>query len=79
MNSLKWWISASIERLHLAPARRRDLAVFRQHGPGLHGGQHVDALVDDLGGLAHLVHAAQVAVVAVAVDLPSGMSNCISE
>lgn len=51
--------------LHGGAGRGRDLIVLDADGAG---GHLVEALVDDAEGLAELLHAAEVAVVAVAVD-----------
>ena len=51
--------------LHGRARRRRDLVVFYADGAGRH---LVETLVDDAEGLAEFLHAAQIAVVAVAVD-----------
>ena len=51
--------------LHRRTGRRGDFVVFDADGAG---GHLVQALVDDAEGLAELFHAAEVAVVAVAVD-----------
>src|SRR6185312_9612544 len=53
-------------RLHLDPRRRRDLVVRGHDRTGI-GAQPVDALPDDAVGLAHLLDAHEVTVVAVAV------------
>ena len=51
--------------LHRCAGGRRDFVVFDPDGAG---GNLVEALVDDAEGLPELFHAAEVAVVAVAVD-----------
>lgn len=51
--------------LHRGAGRGRDFVVLDADGAG---GHLVEALVDDAEGLAELLHAAEVAVVAVAVD-----------
>ena len=51
--------------LHRCAGRRGDFVVFDADRAG---GHLVEALVDDAEGLAELFHAAEVAVVAVAVD-----------
>src|SRR5690242_7864191 len=53
--------------LHHLAMGRHDLVVVEDHRAGI-GAQPFHALADDAVGLAHLLHAAQVAVVAVAVD-----------
>src|SRR3984885_2639510 len=53
--------------LHVLAARGAHLAVVDHHRPGI-GAQPVHALADDAVGLAHLSHAHQVAVVAIAID-----------
>ena len=53
--------------LHFATTWWRQFGIARQDGPGAFLRQQLNALLDDLGGLFHFLHAANIAVVIVAV------------
>ena len=74
---LEMWISASIELLHLA-ALAAAQSCGSSTGPGPAVGRiQLAALLHDTDRLAHLLHADEIAVVAIAV-LPIGISNSSS-